>query len=105
MGTHPIFESDFDCLTAKMVILVDVIREGFCEQVEHSHSRAKCSIILIRTEFPLVESETKKQVNNIICDVGSPNDGEFIRAQLLQRDLRDHQTSIWFAVLMDTQTM
>lgn len=23
----------------KMVILVDVIREGFCEQVEHSHSR------------------------------------------------------------------
>merc|ERR1711937_419696 len=67
MGTHPIFESDFDCLTEKMNLSMDEIRQILSEvlkllatpefqtQLEKSRqSSANDAVALLQSALPII---------------------------------------------------
>merc|ERR1711990_1210206 len=83
MGTHPIFESDFDCLTVKMVAnssQVDLIRNEFVE---------KYNILSTKMKEVIGENEAlQKKINETRRSTGQniPENSDFIATQLMETE-------------------
>jgi len=88
MGTHPIFESDFDCLTEKMV--VDQDRPRLTERDFDSMSRAELWQAYQKLESYLHDvDETEERMNKQLAEAAKRENVLVLRLSAREQELQD----------------
>merc|ERR1712113_888048 len=89
MGTHPIFESDFDCLTEKIMV-VDKDRPRLTERDFDSMSRAELWQAYQKLESYLHDvDETEERMNKQLAEANRRENVLVLRLSAREQELQD----------------